>query len=270
MDNVLFLLVTCSVESTRDSIFVEEVFPSIKQISNQKNFIAFDNGSTQKGTKECLHNNFKNVFMARENYGYYSAINWCLKSYKNILNVKDLEYFYIIESDSVYYSDAEQKMKMAVDLLDRENEIGSVRCQKYSVRNLSDYSKEAGGSERTRQSQVNHTTKAKAYYEPLDDVMFYKTNLSTVLCGFTRTKVMIDCFDKLSEMKNFSEHDFMHKYYEHYEHIAVMEGGVYEPSIRSNDFCGSYNNNNKIGYFSTRLNSSIVNCKNILFDNNKK
>ena len=145
---------------------------------------------------------------------------------------------------------------MAVDLLDSRLDLGSVRCQDYSVENVEWYSKELNGKKtKVRQRQVNNTTREKAVYKKIDSGVFYETNLSTVLCGLTRIDAMTASFDKLKEMNNFTEHHFMAEYFNLYKNIALIEGGIYEPSDDSVGIGGFWASG---GYISTATGASII------------
>jgi hypothetical protein len=264
MKDVAFLFVTCCLEPTRVEI-LETVIDNMRTNAPELLLSAtvFDNGSTQSRTTELLLRNFAHVNVCDHNVGYWTAIDWWLKSLRDA----PPEYTYIVESDMIHYDFP--KLDIARQYLDSHADVGSVRLHEYSVENRHLYNKDAPVQASRKNIWQSHTNKVTGKIISLQDEGFHgihSTNFLTQLPALNRYSAMTKCFDRLSALPKFSELDFQRFYHEEYSKIAILDGGIFhgDPgSWGSKTVTGSWSSETELratGYQSTRF-STIVSPK---------
>lgn len=257
MSKVAYLLVSCCLEQTRADIFSEVV----KNLSEQapgllKVATVFDNASTMINI-EGLGLRFSNVYQANRNVGYWTAIDWWLRS----LEVDPPDYTYIIESDMIHYRFS--ALDGCVRYLDANPNTGAVRLHEYSVADRRLYDKDNPLPESKRyawRSHTNHVTGAKVKLaqaaEPWSEI--YETNFLTHLPALNRYKAMASAFGALRNMEKFSELDFQKAYHAVHPMIAILDGGIFHDrpgSFGAPTVTGSWTPQKelqRIGYQNTR------------------
>jgi len=189
------------------------------------NLTVFDNGSTIDWVVPMLKENFDSVAVSSKNVGYWSAIDWWLN------NVEQGDYTYIIESDMVHY--AMWKLVGALDYLEKNPDVGSVRCHDYDVANWKLYDKNRPQSNSKRNIWQSHINKVT--HEPIthtlksQDPDIYETNFLTQLPALNRTAAIEKCFDELIGMGpgGFTEFDFQKMYWSQYQKTGIIDGGIF-------------------------------------------
>jgi hypothetical protein len=261
MNDIQFLFVSCCLEQTRFEILqkvVDNLTGATQDVSDA--ITVFDNGSTVTGTIDVLRENFKNVFVADHNVGYWTAIDWWLRHIAN----ESPKYTYIIESDMMHY--AFHKIQKCAQFLDENSDVGAVRLHEYSVENCALYNKDVpvvGSRKGIWQSHTNRVTGKPVCLHATCDPEIYKATFLTQLPALNRYKAIVRAFTRLQEYSSFSELEFQRLYHEQYSMNAILDGGIFN----ADDACwgkkvvtGSYTNDEelrKIGYKNTRQSSII-------------
>ena len=203
MNNTLFLLISCSLDKTRDEVFDKVSKNLIRQNKKFKffhNLLVFDNASTQLKTLNCLKL-FPNVLKCNKNIGLWSAVSWSLNNYKKYFK-KKFKYVYLMESDCIHFD--LNKLNEAELFLDKNKNFGSVRCQKFSVffKKFFDkdsiFSKYARNPIRMRSYPSNNPAyfKKAQYYKNI-----FLSNLHAKLVGLNRIEMLIDILQVLAKKK---------------------------------------------------------------------
>jgi hypothetical protein len=249
-------MVTCCLEPTR----VEILKSVIKNIQEQApelvtDLTVFDNASNQPDVHELLYGAFKNVYVADSNVGYWTAIDWWLRS----LESDPPKYTYIIESDMMHYDF--NKIWTAASYLDTHPEIGAVRLHEYDYDNRHLYDKDRPLPESRRNIWQSHTNKVngkRVSFEESEQPGILKTTFLTQLPALNRYSAMVESFRRLRGMPKFSELDFQRAYYVQYPINAILDGGIFNADAASwgtKTVTGSWSTPEelaKIGYKSTR------------------
>lgn len=225
MNDIRFLLVTCSMEQSRSDALMkvlenlQEQAPELKETLD-----VFDNASTMPETIDALRKNYVNVYRASRNVGYWSAIDWWLDSMKN----DPPKYTYIIESDMIHHSF--KKVYDCVAYLDVRPHVGGVRLHEYDVANNHLYNKDkpVKGSRRNAWRSHTNTSTGKAVQLQHDVDGFYQTNFNAHLPAVNRYALLRHAFDALALMSQFTEHDFQRVCYEKFQTMSILDGGIYE------------------------------------------
>jgi len=255
--SISFLLVSCCLEPTRTQILSQVVSSICEQAPELKDQITvFDNASTDLSSVELLKNNFKNVYRSNVNVGYWSAIDWWLSTLK--YQAVTPEYTYIIESDMIHYDF--NKIWSCAAYLAKHPDVGSVRLHEYSFENRELYNKDnpLPNSKRALwQSHTNKVTNEKVKFsEGINGI--YETNFLTQLPALNRYVKLLDVFDKLKAMPDFSEFDFQRLYHDYYKKTAILDGGIFHCNLNSFDtkvITGSWSSKTELiqlGYQRTR------------------
>ncbi|MBF91354.1 MAG: hypothetical protein CMP34_00945 [Rickettsiales bacterium] len=228
MKKILFVLITCSLDKSRDDVF-EKVSKNIFQLEKKfrffEDFIVFDNASTFKKTKSNLKK-FPKVFKSSKNIGLWGAIIWLLNNYKKYLK-KEYSYLYFMESDCFHFD--LDKLIEAEYYLDNNNDIGSIRCQKFSVLFKFLYDKDLFFSKFVNDAirLKSYPTNVKAYFNKiLSSNNLYKSNLHPKIVGLNRIEVLKKIFNKLSKNDLITEKDFFCEYWKYYKEIGIINGGT--------------------------------------------
>lgn len=264
MGRTLHVLVTCCLEDTRTEI-LSEVMKSLHSSCEYpyNDTIVFDNASLQYLWEQLaasdVLNKFPYIFRAKENYGYWSAVNWALNNHQSILG-KRYEFVYVIESDMIHVS--YDKLNIAENFLVDSTDIASVRLQEFVVAEKHLYDKLSPQRESRRYAWTrlsNHFTGKPAHFAA--DAKYttvYRTNLAPQVPALNRMSFMREAFEILEKKEKISEVDFQEVYFKKYSETAVLDGGIYNCSKNTEDvvLTGSYTDTQKlheIGYRTTRV-----------------
>jgi len=237
MKRIAFLLVTCSMESTRAEALEKVVQNLHDQVPQDilDRIVVFDNASKYPGTIDLLCANFSIVHRADHNVGYWTAVDWWLR--QQVPNPP--QYTYIIESDTIHWDF--HRLTHCADYLDTHAEIGSVRVHEYSVANNHLYDKGRPHATSRRsiwQSHYNGVEKKQVHLTLSDEnSRIYITNFLAMLPSLNRYDAMINVFNRLRTLKKFAESDFQAIYHEFHKLNAILDGGIV-----NGDLCGSDTN----------------------------
>lgn len=225
IDEVLLLLVISSQEIERANL-ARQTLENLKKLLGEISIdlLVFDNGSKIKNYKKSFPKNAKLV-ESPNNLGYWSAIYWVLNQ-KSIIK----RYIYIIESDLIHLS--LQELKEIKRFLDENPEINCVRTQEFSVRLKWKFNKKLKflpfHNTRSEISLRNIATGRKARFKRVDGFKgIYKSNLHPKLPAFHRWESLRIQFEKLREMKNFSEADYFKIATKESSYIGIHDPGLY-------------------------------------------
>ncbi len=273
-NSVLILLVTCSLEDTRRNLEIETTKNLIELLKTERppfDLLLFDNASlNREHLSDSL--NYGEIYVARENYGYWSAVNWVLNSY--IQPSCEYEFIYIIESDTIHES--LMPIVLCAKALEKHLDVCTVRTQKFSRKKPLKYNKKYSflpafiHDYANAVSFINHLTNEKGSFAALNDFEnLYRTNLHPKLPGLHRIKELREIFNYLSNFSEFSEMDFYRIAGERFSQVLIHEPGFWKTLVSSRDngtLSGSFSNENflaQLGYMATR-NSKIININKMI------
>ena len=260
----LYLFFNCCMEASRANV-ARKVIQNLKEqqhtnhINIEQDMIAFDNGSSYEDSSTIIDSlNCVKVY-AKHNLGYWSAINWVFINLERLVK-KKYEYVYIIESDHTHY--ALQKISDCESALNLYPELGGIRLQEYSVKDQHLYNKTQQHPEGRSYAWVSHiniaTGKPVKLFLVDEHLGIYESNFLTCLHSINRLHTMREIFINLSQLEQFSEHDFQKLYHHHYELIGQHDGGIFHAKLGctlddSSIVSGSWSTNlTQIGYKETR------------------
>jgi hypothetical protein len=223
------------MEQTRFDV-LEKVVENLvdqKDKSFFDNLIVWDNSSQYPGTLELLKDNFPLILQSSANVGLWSALHWMLHNYKDFVP-KDLKYAYTIESDCLHY-DLEQ-MPYCEQVLDDYEDIGSIRCQEFSIENKHLYDKNRQSKDSKRYAwvtQTNSVTGKAVRFEKLEGYndRMYRSNFLAQIPNLNRIEPMRDILDELEKKGPFNEQDFRARYHDIYKDLCVLDGGMWESKL---------------------------------------
>lgn len=258
---VAFLLVSCCLEPSRAKILEQVVANLHAQAPELKaNLVVFDNASTESGVCELLRSNFDNVYRSDKNVGYWSAIDWWL----NGLSVAPPDFTYIIESDMIHYDFG--KLWPCAQYMSSHPEVGAIRLHEYSVENQHLYNKDRqvpGGRPSAWQSHTNKVTGKQVKLSQATERGFefvWHANFLTQLPALNRFSSMLNVFNQLNKLQQFSEFDFQARYHALHQMNAVLDGGIFNSDlggdVKNNAAIGSWTSPDvlkKMGYQTTRF-----------------
>ena len=257
MNDVGYLLVTCCLEESRAQILKQVVENLQKEAPELKETLTvFDNASIVDGTVDLLKSNFKNVYRADKNVGYWSAIDWWLDHTAGV----PPKYTHIIESDTLYYGFT--RMRECVKYLDRHPYVGSVRLHRYSIAEMYRYNKDVPRKDSDRkiwQSHYNRVAGINVTFRRMEEGNVWESTFLTVLPALNRYSTMVDVFKELASVPKFSEPDFQRLYWKHFQVTGILDGGLLHGDLGA-DFdgptvTGSWTEQEKLqelGYLPTR------------------
>ena len=241
LDDIFFILITCSLEEKRSLVF-DKVSNNLAEIDRDfkilKNLIAFDNASTQISTIDNLKN-YPNAFQSSKNIGYWSALNWCLNERINVLK-RDFKYVYIIESDMLHFDF--WKLEEAVNYLEENQDVGTVRTQKFSVAFKPFFSKGNILSMFTHDAiNLNaFPSGKKSWFEKSKKHKhIYRSNIHGKLVGLNRLDNLLNIFERLQKKEKVSEEDFFILASSNYKYSAIIDGGIFTDKLASRLQMGS-------------------------------
>jgi hypothetical protein len=262
MSRVACLLVTCCLERSRSELLAQ-VITNLQQQAPElhETLTVFDNASTEPDVIDVLRDCYTHVYQCDRNVGYWTAIDWWLQQLKD----DPPAYTYIIESDMMHYRFS--GLYDAVEFLDLNPGIGSVRLHEYSIENWRYYNKDApipGSRSNLWQSHTNKVTGESVGHSLVDAQRgIWKTNFLTQLPALNRYQDMAWCFDQLAAQERFTELDFQRLYHSRHPVIAILDGGVFNCDLNpygTTGVTGSWTSAEelkRLGYQSTRF-ASIV------------
>lgn len=228
----LFVLVTCSLDPTRDRV-LRAVIENLAECSRVRpgfmdDLLVIDNASTVPGTVEALKARFPSVWRVDRNVGYWTAIDWALRSHPGLLRAEPHRFFYVIESDMVHY--ALERLVQAEAFLDTRQDVGTIRCQEYSVAERALYDKGSPcKASRTWawQSHVHRFTGRRIEHRPSDVPGIYETDFLAQLPALNRLSVLARVFENLRRRPSFTEPDFQRLCFDEHPVNALLDGGIY-------------------------------------------
>ena len=264
--HTLYLLVTCSMDKSREYL-AGEVCKNLSAENTDfyfsKDLIVFDNASIFTSHFKLLPEGAK-LIQSNRNIGYWSAINWILSNYKEVMG-REYDYIYIIESDLIHYD--LRRINLCEDFLLNNAEVGGVRTQDFSVKLKALYNKKYHWfpfvNKSSLVSQINPITGDAVWFELADgNAKIYLTNFHAKLPSLNRIQAMKKVFNKLETKANITELDFMRLYFEEYSVMAILDGGLYKmlSSIETTYVSGSYSSEEElgeIGYINTRVDQIV-------------
>jgi hypothetical protein len=263
LEKVLFVLVTCSRDKSRDSALKNTINSLAKEnrVSRICNsLIVFDNDSLFKNSLKELPNDVK-IINSRSNIGYWGALDWVFKNFANI-SERSYEYVHPIESDLILYDT--RKLTSAVRFLDRFENYHTVRTQEFSVKLPWRYFKESPAFIRKNRSCVSgydFITKKKVRFSKIEEIPdMFTTQWHAKVPALHRFAVLKSAFGHLADLRSFKEGDFMR--YMHSaapQGIGVLDGGIYYDQLGTPDsegVSGSYSSQQDLDrhqYMGTRI-----------------
>jgi hypothetical protein len=261
-NDTLFLLVTCSMDTSRQLLADRVATNLVAQNRNLRffqNLVVFDNASRYETDPALLQNVAVNV-RARENVGYWSAINWTLEHHEELLG-RSFSYIYIIESDLIHYD--MNRLAAAERFLDDTDEAGAVRTQEFSVRYRILYNKRWArlpfAKRRSWVAQYNAVTGEPVWFRKQDPAeRIYLSNFHTKLPALNRLDAVRDIFSELRRIDRFTEMDFIRAYHTRHPLVGLLDGGIFRSYGNDSDeqiVTGSYSDSDhmkRIGYQPTR------------------
>mgnify|MGYP001110170775 CR=1 FL=1 len=263
--NTLFLLVTCSLDPTRDDLARKTILSLIKNSNNslnKKNFIVFDNNSKFLNHLPLLEERAK-VLLCKKNIGFWNAIYYVVNNHKALIK-KSFKYIYIIESDTEFYDLF--KLNEAEALLNQDKSIGCVRTQEFRVKLKYFFDKKNSFLPfrviRSLVSQVNVATDEGVWFKKYNNFKnMYITNFHAKLMCLHRIDSLIKVLNILEHTPNFTEVDFMVEFHKQHKINALIDGGIYyqrstiaDKGIVSGSW-SSVDDLKKIGYKNSRFGS---------------
>lgn len=259
MSDIALLLVTCCLDDSRSNLLRTVIENLDSQLEGFRSTLTvFDNASTNMDVKQlCESHNITNVFKASRNVGYWSAIDWWLRS----LETAPPKFTYIIESDMVHY-----RMNLLTNtakFLDDHPDVGSVRLHQYSVadRHLFNKDKPTTGSKTNLwQSHTNKVTGQPVSFKETGSE-FWITTFLTQLPALNRYDLLLNVFEKLCQKESFTEFDFQSMYWEHSQKTGILDGGMFHCDLNpygTEFITGSWSSERvlaSLGYQTTRKSS---------------
>ena len=230
--SVAFLLVTCCLEQSRADLLAEV----LKNLSEEapelyETLTVFDNASTVPGVTDVLRDSYAHVYHSDKNVGYWSAIDWWLDH----LSDDPPTFTYIIESDMIHYGF--NKLWTCARYLTDHSDVGAVRLHQYDVANRHLYNKDQPRSDSKRnlwQSHTNKVTKLPVAFSQHEGDIWLTTFL-TQLPALNRYSAMRESFRQLKQLPKFTELDFQRLYWNYYQKIAILDGGIFHCDLNAYD-----------------------------------
>jgi hypothetical protein len=161
-----------------------------------KDLIVFDNASIFTSHFKLLPEGAK-LIQSNRNIGYWSAVNWILSNYKEVMG-REYDYIYIIESDLIHYD--LRRINLCEDFLLNNAEVGGVRTQDFSVKLKALYNKKYHWfpfvNKSSLVSQINPITGDAVWFELAEgNAKIYLTNFHAKLPSLNRIQAMKKVFN---------------------------------------------------------------------------
>jgi hypothetical protein len=260
--DTLYLLVTCSMDKTRQALACDVAKNLVAQNAVHSFFddlLIFDNHSRFEDHLQLFPSTVK-VVRSDKNIGYWSAINWALAHYAQLFS-RQYKYLYIIESDLEHRN--MHRLDACEQFLKRHPEIGGIRTQEFSIKWRMLYDKKYHWLPFARRhslvSQNNAITGERVWFRHGDVANgIWLTNFHAKLPALNRMESLTAVFETLSRNEQVTELDFMHEYYRLHPTMAILDGGIYHmlSSSGTKHLSGSYSSASQLsetGYHNTRI-----------------
>ena len=273
-NNTLFLLVTCSLDESRNSIskkVTSRTVELLQSINLSHRLILFDNASSFRDHLKYIPK-VTAICQSKKNLGLWSAINWVLLNYENIFK-REFEYLYLIESDCLHSNF--KKLSECERFLDKNKNFYCVRTQEFDVFQRWRFDKQLRYfpfyKKRSAINLSNAINQEKAFFEKNKYYSnLYVSNLHPKLPALNRISVMRKVFGSLSKLSSFSESDYFRESMKYNNQIGILNKGIYysiaEGIGTKKVLSGSHSSTKelkKIGYLRTRR-SQILNYDEVL------
>lgn len=256
------LLVTCCIEPTRYDV-LKQVTAALKNEQETKNIDithnlwVIDNASSEEGSREFIKENYSRVFQAKENYGFWSAINWFLR-YLRENHEGEYDFIHIIESDHIFF--ALEKLITCEDALEKYPQIGSIRCQEFvaSLSHLYDKDRQSAESRSYAWVRQIDWDGTRIKFDLIDhEMQLYQSKLVPLLHSVNRLDGMYHAFEKLEKHERLAEQDFQRYYREKYPLSGFLDGGLFHTKLswQTDALSASWSpeqRRNSVGYRDTR------------------
>lgn len=262
MDDILFVLVTCTREDSRQialNLCVESI---VKNFSNEiirNNFIVFDNNSSIAETHKLIDRHFKNVIKSKTNVGLWSGVAYVLENYQEIIG-KKFNFVFPIESDNFLYDI--ERLNSCTEFLSKNQNVSMMRLKELDVNNLARFDKSRSLNLRSEITLKNLVTGEMSFFNKTEYDGIYETNLHPVLPALHRLNTLKDVLDLLRSRSNFDERDFWITYQAlcKDQNSSLLNMGLYYEVVYDHDILTSVNNEhlaNKVGYHNSRQSNTI-------------
>lgn len=264
--DTLVLLVTCSMDTTRQDLavsVVQNLAEKLPLAGLNNHFIMFDNASKFDGHIQYVPAGSL-IIRSPENLGYWTAIKYVLENARHLMG-REYKYIYIIESD-LYHTDL-CALSSCESFLEKYQNTACVRTQEFSVSQRWRFDKALKflpfHVTRSEIRLQNLVTNIKAWFKKTDIPHLYRSNLHAKLPALNRFSAMVTVFDRLSKYDEFSEGDFFKEMFNLYPEIGIYDGGIFYSLFSFEDkkvMSGSYSTQEqlvKTGYQQTRYSKII-------------
>lgn len=262
---VLFVVVTCTMEDSRERALrrlIDSINKQHRRVGFENNILVFDNGSSRTDGLKRLQPPAILV-MSPENIGYWGALHWSMRHAPKLFD-RQFKYIHPIESDLTLYEF--ERLGEAVDFLDCQDIIHTVRTQEFSVAWKKRYFKGSRSFFPRRRSWVaayNGVTQEPVQFEKVDNFEnIYRTNWHAKVPALHRFDMLKDTFETLAQYETLTELDFMRVAYQRNHQVALLDGGIYYANLNNpiwpwekKNVTGSWRDESKlkkIGYRMTR------------------
>ncbi|NIZ00149.1 hypothetical protein [Thalassospira lucentensis] len=232
LDDVLFVVVTCTRDSSREKA-LNKLVSSINKENRKglfgRNVLFFDNASTSISPLKSLETD--SVFaLSSNNIGYWSALHWATQNASDIFH-NDFKYIHPIESDLVLYNI--ERLTEAKSFLDQNDAYSTVRTQEFSVRQKQRFLKNSGTLFPVRRSRVApfHGVTGKDISIDKTDCEnkpnIYTSEWHAKVPALHRMDVFKDVLEILASNGNITELMFMERMYEKSKRVGLLDKGIY-------------------------------------------
>jgi glycosyltransferase involved in cell wall biosynthesis len=264
LDDILFVVVTCTMEQSREKALrrlIQSINKQHRNIGFRDNLLVFDNGSTLTSGLERLQ--APAIFaMSPENIGYWSALKWSMDHAEKCFG-RSFEYIHPIESDLVMYR--MERLAEAKAFLDQMPNVETVRTQEFSVSHRNRYFKNRPvffARRRSRVADYNAITEDQVSFEKCPEFEnIYLSNWHAKVPALHRMSGLKAVFEQLNQQDQITEFDFMKLMFERSRDVAVLDKGIfYTTSYRPTrkQVSGSYSDHETLqglGYRQSRNDS---------------
>ena len=271
----LYLLVTCTMEETRYDVLkkcVESVKSNFSKENIDKDFLVFDNNSSHSKNDKFLLENFSNIVKSKQNVGLWSAVNWVVENYKDIMK-REYKNICLIESDLVFYDTSSLPIVEMFLNSNESSDVGCVRIKEYSVKDNHLFDKAKVNSSmktyRSRCMHMNYVSKKAVTFQETSFKNIHISNFHSLICAINRIDFLRTILKNLATKEKFIESHFYEEAYKLRKKCGVVDKGCFfelsadinRKSPGSILIESSYTNVNKLrslGYVETRLNNKIT------------
>lgn len=236
LEDILFVVVTCTMEESRDRALHKLIQSLNKQHRNvgfRNNLLVFDNASTRTDTLKSLDPSVV-MAMSPENLGYWGALYWSMAHAETLFG-RRFKQIHPIESDLVIYN--LERLTEAAAFLDHQDDIHTVRTQEFSVAQKSRYFKGTRHLLPRRRSQVaayNGVTEEPVRFEKDDRFAnIYHTNWHAKVPALHRFETLQKIFETLASRDCLTELDFMKVAHSRHPDVALLDGGIFYANLNN-------------------------------------